>query len=77
MDQVHPLLSDLVVSLGKLGGGILPTDFEGRVKVIEWITKLSKMGAADELTEQQARQLLFDLESSCSAFMAALPTASG
>ncbi|XP_008806759.2 vacuolar protein sorting-associated protein 28 homolog 1-like [Phoenix dactylifera] len=75
VDQVHPLLSDLSSSLAKLGGGILPPDFEGRVKVREWLARLAKMGAADELTEQQARQLHFDLESSYNAFMAALPNA--
>ncbi|PSS10284.1 Vacuolar protein sorting-associated protein [Actinidia chinensis var. chinensis] len=73
VDQVHPLLSDLSASLNKLT--ILPTDFEGKTKMKEWIARLSKMGAADELTEQQARQLHFDLESSYNSFMAALPTA--
>ncbi|XP_068660092.1 vacuolar protein sorting-associated protein 28 homolog 1-like [Aristolochia californica] len=73
VDQVHPLLSDLSASLNKLN--ILPPDYEGKVKMKEWIGKLSKMGAADELTEQQARQLHFDLESSYNSFMAALPSA--
>lgn len=73
VDQVHPLLSDLAASLNKLS--ILPPDFEGKTKMKEWIARLSKMGAADELTEQQARQLHFDLESSYNSFMAALPTA--
>ncbi|CAK9187772.1 unnamed protein product [Ilex paraguariensis] len=73
VDQVYPLLSDLSGSLNKLL--ILPPDFEGQTKMREWIGRLSKMGAADELTEQQARQLQFDLESSYNSFMAALPTA--
>ncbi|XP_030469488.1 vacuolar protein sorting-associated protein 28 homolog 2-like [Syzygium oleosum] len=71
VDQVHPLLSDLSASLNKLT--ILPPDFEGKTKMRDWISRLSKMGAADELTEQQARQLHFDLESSYNSFMAALP----
>ncbi|KAJ8478484.1 hypothetical protein OPV22_022211 [Ensete ventricosum] len=75
VDQVHPLLSDLSTSLAKLGTGLLPRDFEGRVKVHDWLSRLAKMGAADELTEQQARQLHFDLESSYNTFMAALPNA--
>ncbi|KAG6482523.1 vacuolar protein sorting-associated protein 28 homolog 1-like [Zingiber officinale] len=75
VDQVHPLLSDLSTSLAKLGNGLLPPDFEGRTKVRDWLAQLAKMGAAEELTEQQARQLNFDLESSYSAFMAALPNA--
>ncbi|KAG6478354.1 vacuolar protein sorting-associated protein 28 homolog 1-like [Zingiber officinale] len=73
VDQVHPLLSDLSTSLAKLGNGLLPSDFEGRTKVRDWLARLAKMGASDELTEQQARQLHFDLESSYNAFMAALP----
>ncbi|XP_068324153.1 vacuolar protein sorting-associated protein 28 homolog 1-like [Pyrus communis] len=71
VDQVHPLLSDLSTSLGKLT--FLPPDFLGKVKLKEWIARLSKMGAADELTEQQSRQLHFDLESSYNSFMSALP----
>ncbi|KAK9082176.1 hypothetical protein Syun_010572 [Stephania yunnanensis] len=73
VDQVHPVLADLLASLNKLT--ILPGEFEGRVKMREWIGRLSKMGAADELTDQQARQLHFDLESSYNLFMAALPNA--
>lgn len=73
VDQVHPVLSDLLASLNKLS--ILPVDFEGKVKMGEWIGKLAKMGAADELTEQQARQLHFDLDSSYNLFMAVLPNA--
>lgn len=71
VDQVHPVLADLFASLNKLS--ILPVEFEGRSKMKEWIGKLSRMGAADELTDQQARQLHFDLESSYNLFMAALP----
>lgn len=73
VDQVHPLLSDLLASLNRLP--ILPPDFEGKTKMRDWISKLSKLGAADELTEQQARQLLFELDSSYNSFMAALPSA--
>ncbi|KAI5682954.1 hypothetical protein M9H77_04182 [Catharanthus roseus] len=73
VDEVHPVLSDLSASLNKLS--ILAHDFEGKTKMREWIARLSKMGAADELTEQQSRQLHFDLESSYNSFMAALPTA--
>ena len=73
VDQVYPLLADLSASLNKLS--ILPPDFEGKTKMKEWIGKLSKMGASDELTDQQARQLHFDLDSSYNSFMAALPNA--
>ncbi|MBA0778859.1 hypothetical protein Gotri_006674 [Gossypium trilobum] len=74
VDQLHPLLTDLSLSLNKLS--ILPVDFEGKMKVNQWILMLSKMEAADELKEEQARQLHFDLESSYNSFMAALPNRS-
>eukprot|EP01018_Ginkgo_biloba_P014518 Gb_37209 [translate_table: standard] len=74
VDQVHPLLSDLLASLNRVPQ-LLP-DFEGKVKMRDWIARLNKMGAADELTEQQARQLLFDLDSSYNAFINALPKSS-
>ncbi|KAK4794166.1 hypothetical protein SAY86_012160 [Trapa natans] len=72
VDQVHPLLTELSASLSKLS--ILPPDFEGKTRMKDWLSRLSKMGAADELTEQQSRQLHFDLESSYNSFMAALPS---
>ncbi|KAK7252196.1 hypothetical protein RIF29_35984 [Crotalaria pallida] len=70
VDQLHPLLSDLYGSLNKLT--ILPPDFEGKIKTKDWIARLMKMSAADELTEQQIRQLNFDLESSYNSFLAAI-----
>jgi ESCRT-I complex subunit VPS28 len=74
VDQVHPLLLDLLGSLNNVP--LLPADFEGKVKTRDWIGLLNRMSASDELTEQQCRQLLFDLESSYNAFMKALPSAS-
>lgn len=72
--QVYPLLSDLVSSMNRVPQ--LPPDFEGKVKGKDWISRLTKMSASDELNEGQARQLLFDLESSYTAFMNSLPKSS-
>ncbi|MBA0815974.1 hypothetical protein Gohar_000686 [Gossypium harknessii] len=41
VDQVHPLLPDLVTSPDKLG--ILPPDCEGKTKMKEWVSRLSNM----------------------------------
>ncbi|KAH7545925.1 hypothetical protein FEM48_Zijuj01G0145900 [Ziziphus jujuba var. spinosa] len=73
VDQVHPALSALAASLNKVT--FLPPDFLGKVKLREWIGKLLKMGAADELSALEARQLVYDLEASYDLFMAALPNA--
>ncbi|GAB2231458.1 hypothetical protein Drorol1_Dr00010465 [Drosera rotundifolia] len=70
VDEIHPQLSGLMTSLDKLS--VLPSDFEAKTYVREWLGRLSKMGASDELTEQQLRQLLFDLDSSYNSFMAVL-----
>jgi ESCRT-I complex subunit VPS28 len=40
----------------------------GIVKMRLWLRKLNDMRAADEIGEDESRQLLYDLESSYSAF---------
>jgi ESCRT-I complex subunit VPS28 len=66
VDEIQPLISDLMASLAKVHS--LPTDFEGLVKTKLWLQKLNDMRAADEIDEDEIRQLLFDLESSYSGF---------
>lgn len=70
VDQVHPLLSDLMVALNKVGS--LGPDWEGKCKIREWLIVLNKMKASEELDEGQTRQLLFDLENSHGAFYRSL-----
>jgi len=65
IDQVHPLLSDLLQSLNKVS---LMGKFEGKEKIREWLITLNKLKATDELDENQVRQLLFDLEGAHSSF---------
>lgn len=66
MDELHPDIRDLMDTMNRLS--ILPSDFEGKKQVQEWLNTLSNMQASDELSETQVRQLLFDLESSYNAF---------
>ncbi|XP_038218382.1 vacuolar protein sorting-associated protein 28 homolog [Zerene cesonia] len=66
MDMIQPELRELRDTMDCLA--MLPEDFEGKVKVQEWLDKLSEMSASDELSEAQARQLIFDLETSYGAF---------
>ncbi|KAL1513027.1 hypothetical protein ABEB36_002511 [Hypothenemus hampei] len=66
MDDLHPELQDLVDTMNRLS--ILPSDFEGKQKMNEWLNTLNSMQASDELSETQVRQLLFDLESSYGVF---------
>jgi ESCRT-I complex subunit VPS28 len=71
VDQIHPLLSDLMQSLNKVP---LMPDYEGKGKVREWLISLNQMKATDELNGDQVRQLLFDLESSYTGFHRCLST---
>jgi len=66
VDQIHPLLTDLMESLCKIP--TLSADWEGKVKIKNWLVQLNKMKASDELSEEQIRQMLFDLESAYNAF---------
>ncbi|KAI7905987.1 vacuolar protein sorting-associated [Cokeromyces recurvatus] len=66
VDELHPILADLIQSLNKVPG--LPADFEGKQKVRQWLITLNSMKASDEITEEQARQMLFEMDQSHSEF---------
>jgi ESCRT-I complex subunit VPS28 len=66
VDEVQPLISELMSALTRVGG--LPVDFEGLVKMRLWLQKLNQMRAVEELSDEETRQLLFDLEGAYSAF---------
>ncbi|EPZ35872.1 ESCRT-1 complex, Vps28 subunit [Rozella allomycis CSF55] len=70
-DQIHPLLSELIVSLNKLTH--LPPEFEAKLSHFRLIT-LNKMRADEELNTSQSRQLLFDIENSYNLFTKSLMT---
>jgi ESCRT-I complex subunit VPS28 len=79
-DQLHPHLSDLMTSLNKS----MPKDFEGRAKIVQWLITLNQMRAADELTDDQVREvyptcfdadhhkMLFDIETTYNQFFNAI-----
>ena len=66
MDELHPDVKDLFETMSKMRS--LPWDFEGRSKVKKWLDNLNAMSASDELSEDQVRQMLFDLESAYNDF---------
>jgi ESCRT-I complex subunit VPS28 len=66
VDEVQPLVSDTASSLVKVSN--LPADFEGLEKLRLWLKKLNTMRAHEEIEEDEARQLLFDIEASYGAF---------
>ncbi|CAI5735185.1 unnamed protein product [Peronospora farinosa] len=70
VDEIQPLLSEMMSSLTMVSG--LPPDFSGRDKIEGWLCTMNAMRASEELDEEQARQLSFDLERAYSSFMAFL-----
>lgn len=67
-DQLHPLLSDVIQSVNK----VTDSDFEGRGKIVQWLITLNQMKATEELSEDQARELELDMNSSYQGFKATL-----
>ncbi|RKU40693.1 Vacuolar protein-sorting-associated protein 28 [Coniochaeta pulveracea] len=67
-DQLHPLLSDVIQSVNK----VTDLDFENRGKIIQWLITLNQMKAKEELSEDQARELEWDINSAYQGFKATL-----
>lgn len=67
-DQLHPLFRELVTSLNK----VTTADFEGRGNLVQWLVRLNKMKIDDLLSEEDARQCLFDLDNAYKNFFTSL-----
>lgn len=67
-DQLHPLLSELITSLNRVTGN----EFAGRGKLVQWLIILNKLKINEEITEEESRQLLFDLDSAYKEFYTGL-----
>jgi ESCRT-I complex subunit VPS28 len=67
-DALHPLLSEVIQSVNK----VTDRDFESRGKIIQWLITLNQMRATEELSEDQARELAFDIEQAYQGFKATL-----
>merc|ERR1711893_37170 len=63
-DQLFPDICELVVSMDRMTA--LPETIKEPAKL--WESTLKPMNASDEITEEEARQMLFDIESSYGAF---------
>ena len=61
---LHPLLSDVIQSVNK----VTDQDFEHRGKIIQWLITLNQMKTSEELSEEQARDLAFDMEQAYNGF---------
>ncbi|KAL9003687.1 MAG: hypothetical protein Q9188_003447 [Gyalolechia gomerana] len=67
-DSLHPLLSEVIQSVNQ----VTTADFDNRGKIISWLIRLNGMKATEELGEEEARQLAFDMEGAYAGFKATL-----
>lgn len=67
VDEIQPLISELMSSLIKVKG-ITHETFIGSKKLSNWLNKLNQLRAVEEITEDDARQLIFDLEAAYNDF---------
>jgi len=65
-DEIHPNLRDLKLTMERLT--IVTNDFEGKHLVEKWLSTFAEMTASDELSDEQARQMIFDIDASYKAF---------
>ncbi|GAA5832656.1 hypothetical protein JCM3766R1_004282 [Sporobolomyces carnicolor] len=72
-DQLHPLLTDLMSGYTRFKSS---TEWEGRPKLLHWLITLNQMRASEEITEEQSRQMLFDVEHAYSEFFRSLSSSS-
>lgn len=68
-DQLHPLLSDLMVGYSRFSKS---QEWQGRPKILHWLITLNSMRASDEITDEQARQMLFDIDAAYQEFFKTL-----
>eukprot|EP00934_Nitzschia_sp_Nitz4_P004093 Nitzschia sp. Nitz4//scaffold28_size193895//169176//169796//NITZ4_001686-RA/size193895-processed-gene-0.281-mRNA-1//-1//CDS//3329546045//4083//frame0 len=66
VDDLQPLLSDLMDSLTRLPE--TPNDFDPNRKVQKWLQILNGMRAVEEISEEDSRQLYYDLDSAYAEF---------
>jgi ESCRT-I complex subunit VPS28 len=66
--SLHPLLVAVVQSVNK----VTDRDFENRGKIIQWLITLNQMKTSEELDDEQARDLAFDMEQAYNGFKATI-----
>ncbi|KAL5964153.1 hypothetical protein TSMEX_008098, partial [Taenia solium] len=65
-DEIQPDIRSLWESMNGLS--FIPSDFDGKKKIKDWLDILEPMDASDELSPTQGRQLLLDINTSYGDF---------
>jgi ESCRT-I complex subunit VPS28 len=67
-DTLHPILVETIQAVNK----VTDQDFENKAKIVQWLITLNQMRAAQDLTDDQARELQFDMNLAYDGFKATL-----
>lgn len=65
-DEIQPVLLDLKLTMDRFS--VVSEDFEGKVSIEKWLKIFGEMRAHDELSDEQARQMTFEIEQGYNAF---------
>jgi ESCRT-I complex subunit VPS28 len=63
-DMLHPLLVEIIQAANK----VTDKEFDSKGEIVKWLIKLNQMRAADQLTEEQAREFQFDIQQAYQGF---------
>lgn len=72
IDQVYPILTSLQAAVAKVPG--IARNSSGRASIAKWVDKLHDMPAHYTLSDEESRQLLFEIDAAYSEFMRMLQT---
>ncbi|THY30917.1 VPS28-domain-containing protein [Aureobasidium pullulans] len=67
-DTLHPILVETIQAVNK----VTDRDFENKAKIVQWLITLNQMRAAQDLSDEQARELQFDMNLAYDGFKATL-----
>jgi len=67
-DTLHPILVEIIQAVNK----VTDRDFDNKGKIVQWLITLNQMRAAEELTDEMARELQFDLNAAYDGFKSTL-----
>mmetsp|Transcript_12250 Transcript_12250/g.15994 ORF Transcript_12250/g.15994 Transcript_12250/m.15994 type:complete len:233 (-) Transcript_12250:55-753(-) len=68
VDELQPPMSDLMDALTRVPGFNMDQKNNASEKIEQWLSRLNDMRAAEELSEDQIRQMLHDINASYEAF---------
>lgn len=65
-DEIQPDLRELIDVMNRLS--MIPTRFDGKLKIQSWYSQLQEMSASDEIDDDQSRNMALDLETAYYGF---------